>query len=175
MRSRLLYSYSPRYSDIPGRVRLSGWQSAESDHQVWPHLPQDNLSLRPPERISWEHAVMDLRNYPCHSKKTQYLRREQAWNSTFSVSSSKANSELPKNVRSYFGRPRELDSDGVMMSPMSSRVWRCKSGKSQKRNDLSNWIHPYKSEMPRPPTPAPRSGRVSQNTKRPATVKALLI
>lgn len=167
MKSHCNYLCGAKHSEGLRLARLPAWKTVETDYRTPPERPRNTFSQRPWEQLNWEHTILDLRNHP--SRTPRYSRREVAWNATHSVSVSKGNAHLPRGERSYFGQMRELDSDGVIMSPASSSVWRREKEPARRRNDLSSWIEPYGEGMSRPSTAATRSSFVSANANRPVT------
>ncbi|KAJ8614436.1 hypothetical protein CTAYLR_000782 [Chrysophaeum taylorii] len=151
------YSCGPKHSEGLRLAKLPEWETVQMDRHSPPVRPRDSSPLRPWERVTWVHAAMDLRNpgRQMQSPRMASGLKKKDWDPTFSISSSKGNAELPKNCRSYFGMPRELDSDGVVMSPASSTIWRAASDKSSRAKLVDQSVSSfqlYQSACSRPST-----------------------
>lgn len=155
--SRGFHSGGPKHSEGLRLKKLPKWHTLnydpdsrhESTHR------KTTTSLRPWDRVSWEHAALDLRQHrrrPHEPNRSltdrRNLAREAAWNPKHAVSVSKDNVRMPRSGRAYFRDPKELSRDGMIMGTRPSRVRpsapsfaraRARAGRSRGRGDAQVW------------------------------------
>lgn len=131
--SRGFHSGGPKHSEGLRLKKLPQWHTLnyDTDSRHASTHRHTVSALRPWDRVSWEHAALDLRQHrrrPHEPNRSvtdrRDLAREAAWNSKHAVSVSKDNVRMPRSGRAYFRDPLELARDGTIMGTRPSSVWR---------------------------------------------------
>ena len=127
------HSGGPKHSQGLRLFALPRWQTVEYDRDSRPARVHRKTAspLRSWDRVSWEHAALDLRHHRRRALMPQRslsdrrnMAREAGWNSDHASSVSKDNAHVPRSCRSYFRDPKEKALDGTIMGTRPSGVWR---------------------------------------------------
>ena len=112
-----------------------------------------------------------------HRTSEEVRQREARWNESHAGVTSDTNAHLPRACRAYFGAPRELDYDGVLMPALPSSVLISQNDRSGFMRKTKTYDARYK--ISRPATSSLKSRGIFQrqsslspklkSTPRPAT------
>jgi len=127
------HSGGPKHSQGLKLSKLPKWRTVpyDTDSREAKVHRKTGAPLRSWDRVSWEHAALDLRHHRRRALQPQRsltdrrnLAREAAWNGAHAVTVSEKNSAVPRSCRSYFRDPKELGLNGTIMGTRPSGVWK---------------------------------------------------